>query len=102
MEKFSLFVKFTVQEGKQNTFVEILIDAAKAMEQIEDCEIYLINTVESDPNAVFVYEVWRNKEAHQSSLRLETTQTLIQRAKPFIAGAERIGTFITKGGKGIF
>lgn len=101
MEKFSLFVKFTVQEGKRENLVEILLEAAKSMVQLEDCEIYLVNIVEKELNAVYVYEMWSNEQAHQGSLVLKTTQTLIQRAKPYITGMERIGTFITKGGKGI-
>ncbi|SHG38364.1 putative quinol monooxygenase [Ornithinibacillus halophilus] len=101
MNKFSLFGKFTVQEGKRDTMVDILLEAAESMKIIDECEIYLVNISESEPNSVYVYEVWSNEKAHQTSLTLEATQTLLGRAKPIITGMERISTLLTSGGKGI-
>lgn len=101
MSKLSLFGKFTVQEGERDTMVDILLEAAESMENLDECEIYLVNISESEPNCVYVYEVWSNENAHQASLTLESTQTLIKRAKPIITGIERISTLKTRGGKGI-
>ncbi|PYF08376.1 putative quinol monooxygenase [Ureibacillus chungkukjangi] len=101
MNKFSLFGKFTVQDGERDTLVEILLEAAESMADLIECEVYLINISPDEPNSVFVYEVWSNEEAHQASLTLEATQKLIQRAKPIITGMERISTLKTKGGKGV-
>lgn len=71
------------------------------MKKLDECEIYLVNTSENEPNSVYVYEVWSNENAHKASLQLEVTQTLIKRAKPIITGVERISTLKTRGGKGI-
>jgi len=101
MNKFSLFGKFIVQEGKRDTMVNILLEAAELMKNLDECEIYLVNISENEPNCVYVYEVWSNENAHQASLTLEVTQTLIKRAKPIITGIERISTLQTRGGKGI-
>jgi quinol monooxygenase YgiN len=101
MSKFGLFGKLIATEGNRDTLVEILLEAAESMENLDDCEIYLVNVSHDDANSVFVYEVWTNESAHQASLSLEVTQTLIQRAKPIIAGMERINTLLPKGGKGI-
>ncbi|MCD5322163.1 MULTISPECIES: putative quinol monooxygenase [Pontibacillus] len=101
MNKFSLFGKFMVQEGKRDTMVDLLLEAAESMKHLEDCEIYLVNISESEPNSVYVYEVWSDENAHQASLTLEATKTLIERAKPIITGMERISTLKTKGGKGL-
>ncbi|MEM5012430.1 putative quinol monooxygenase [Niallia taxi] len=100
MDKFSLFGKFTVREGERDTMVNILLEAAESMKNLDDCEIYLVNISESEPNSVYVYEVWSNENAHQASLTLEATQTLIRQAKPIITGMDRISTLKTKGGKG--
>ncbi|MFF2176129.1 putative quinol monooxygenase [Lysinibacillus sp. NPDC058147] len=99
MNKFSLFGKFTIQEGERDTMVDILLEAAESMENLEECEIYLVNVSENEPNCVYVYEVWSNENAHKASLTLESTQTLIKRAKPIITGMERISTLKTRGGK---
>ncbi|CAH0346650.1 putative quinol monooxygenase [Bacillus sp. CECT 9360] len=101
MSKFGLYGKLTAIEGERDTLVEILLDAAQSMDEINDCELYVVNISDNDPDSVFVYEVWSNESAHQASLSLEATQTLIQRAKPIIAGMERVTTLFPKGGKGI-
>jgi quinol monooxygenase YgiN len=101
MNKFSLFGKFTVLKGERDNMVGILLEAAESMKELDECEIYLVHTSESEPEAVYVYEVWSTAAAHQASLALEATQTLIKRAKPLIAGMERISTMEAKGGKGI-
>ncbi|CAM3919398.1 putative quinol monooxygenase [Mesobacillus thioparans] len=101
MSKFSLLNKFLVQEGEKEKMVDILLEAAESMKDLDECEIYLVNISENEPSSVYVYEVWANEDAHQASLSLEATQTLISRAKPIITGIERISTLITKGGKGI-
>lgn len=101
MSKFGLYGKFTVNEGNREKLVEILLEAAESMKSLAECEIYLVNVSDDEPNAVFVYEVWHNADAHQASLSLEVTQTLITRAKPLITGMERISTLEPRGGKGI-
>lgn len=101
MSKFSLFNKFIVQEGKNEDMIEILLEASKSMEDLDECELYLVNTSDNEPSSIYVYEVWTNESSHQSSLSLEVTQRLITRAKPIINGMERISTLKTKGGKGI-
>ncbi|PLT27617.1 putative quinol monooxygenase [Peribacillus deserti] len=101
MSKFSLFGKFSVKEGERDTMVNILLEAARSMETLPECEVYIIHVSEEDPNSVYVYEVWSHEQAHQASLALESTQLLIQRAKPIITGMERISTLTAMGGKGI-
>ncbi|MFJ8260907.1 putative quinol monooxygenase [Rummeliibacillus sp. NPDC094406] len=77
------------------------VGTAESLKNLDEYEIYLVNISEDDPNTVYVYEVRSNETAHQASLTLEATQTLIKRAKPIITGMERISTLTTKGGKGI-
>lgn len=100
MDKFSLFGKFTVEEENRDTLVDILVEAAESLEDLDECEAYIVHTAEGEPDAVYVYEVWKDEQAHQNSLTLESTQTLIKRARPIITGMERISTLTTKGGFG--
>lgn len=101
MSKYGLYGKFTLKEGERDTLVDILMEASQSMKDLAECELYLVNTSDVEPNSVFVYEVWSNENAHQASLSLESTQTLIKRAKPIITGMERISTLKPVGGKGI-
>ncbi|EEK74693.1 quinol monooxygenase YgiN [Bacillus sp. RC55] len=63
--------------------------------------MYIVSTSNDEPNAVYVFEVWSNEDAHKASLTLESTQNLIKRAKPIITGVERISTLNARGGKGL-
>lgn len=71
------------------------------MGHVDGCEIYQVSVSHEEPQAVYVYEVWKDEAAHQASLTLDATQTLIRRAKPLITGMERINTLQTLGGKGL-
>ena len=99
MSKFGLFNRFEVAEGERDTMVDILLEAAESMKDLDECEVYLVNSSKDNPNSVFVYEVWKDAEAHQASLGLEATRTLIARAKPIMTGMERISTLHVEGGK---
>lgn len=99
MSKYGLFGKFTVKEGEHDSMVRILLEAAQSMNELDECEVYLVSTSDTEPNSVFVYEEWKNEDAHQASLGLVSTQTLIKQAKPIITGMERISTLKPMGGK---
>ncbi len=101
MSKFGLYGKLIANEGERNSLVEILLEAASSMEELDDCEIYIVSVSDTEPDTVWVYEVWSDRSAHQASLTLESTQTLIKRAKPIIAGMETINMLSPRGGKGI-
>ena len=78
-----------------------MLDAAESMKDLEDCEAYIVSVAEEEADAVYVYEVRSDEAAHQGSLELEVTQTLIAKAKPIITDMERISTLAVKGGKGV-
>ena len=101
MEKFGIYGKLIAKEGEREQLATILLEAAESMQNLDDCELYLVSVAPDDPNSVYVYEVWSSESAHQGSLSLESTKTLIQRAKPILAGMERISTLIPRGGKGM-
>ncbi|MFP7171190.1 putative quinol monooxygenase [Terribacillus sp. 7520-G] len=101
MQKFGLFGRFLVDKEDREELSEILLEAAKAMGDVEGCEVYQVSLSNEEPQAVYVYEVWKDEAAHQASLALEVTQTLIHRAKPLITGMERLNTLQTLGGLGM-
>ncbi|MBS2967658.1 antibiotic biosynthesis monooxygenase [Metabacillus sp. KIGAM252] len=101
MDRFGLFGKLMAKEGHGEQLAAILLEASHAMKEVTGCELYVVSAAENEPDAVMVYEVWINQEAHQASLKLEATQNLIKQAKPIIAGMERISTLKPIGGKGL-
>ncbi|UQZ34053.1 antibiotic biosynthesis monooxygenase [Paenibacillus sp. PK3_47] len=100
MSKFGMYAKFTAKPGQRDELAEILLEAAAAAEAVEECELYIINFTDSDPDTLWVTEVWSRKEAHAASLTREATRAAIQRAMPLIAGVESI-PLNPVGGKGL-
>ncbi|MBB6670461.1 putative quinol monooxygenase [Cohnella nanjingensis] len=100
MSKYGMYVKFTAIAGGRDALAAILMEAAAGMDGVDGCEIYLVNVSETEPETVWVTEVWRDAEAHQASLRAEGASEMIGRARPLISGVEQI-KLSTLGGKGV-
>jgi quinol monooxygenase YgiN len=55
----------------------------------------------SDPNSLWITEVWQSQEKHEASLSLPSVQEAIRQGRPLIAGfGERFET-IAVGGHGL-
>ncbi|AIQ61541.1 putative quinol monooxygenase [Paenibacillus borealis] len=100
MSKFGMYAKFTAKPGEREALAAILLEAAAAAEPVQECELYIVNLSESEPDILWVTEVWSSAEAHAASLALEATRATIQRAMPLIAGVEPV-KLIPAGGKGL-
>ena len=101
MSRFGMFGKITAVDGKRDELMEILLEASKAMNTLEECELYIVSVKEDEPHSILVMEVWSSKDAHQASLSLEAVKQAIQEGRPMIAGMEIIETFSPVGGKGL-
>lgn len=100
MDKFGMYAKFKAKPGERDRLVDILLEAAAGAGAAPDCELYVVNVSETEPDTVWVTEVWGCAEAHDASLQEEATRAMIQRAMPLIAGVESI-PIRPIGGKGI-
>ncbi|MFF2480890.1 putative quinol monooxygenase [Paenibacillus sp. NPDC058071] len=100
MNKFSMYVKLTACPGKRDELVSLLLEASRSLNNVEGCELYIINESLDDPDAVWVTELWRDAQAHADSLQNEKVQAVIQRARPLIAGVEPV-RLRPVGGKGM-
>ncbi|MEK3883535.1 antibiotic biosynthesis monooxygenase [Paenibacillus sp. PL2-23] len=99
MSKYSMTGKLIAQPGKREELAHILLQAAQGLEDNEDCQLYLVNLDENNPDAIWVMELWTSAEAHAQSLKNPSTVALIQGARPLIAGIEPI-KLRPVGGKG--
>jgi quinol monooxygenase YgiN len=100
MSRFGIYGKFTAHAGKRDALVQALLEAAAGLQSFEGCEVYIINVSETEPDVVWVTEVWRDQAAHQASLAIPGTKDLIQRTRPLIAGIEQT-KLVPVGGKGL-
>lgn len=100
MSKYGAYVKFTAKPGQRDALSGILLEAAAAARNVKECEVYIINLSDAEPDAVWVTEVWSSAEAHKASLDDPETKASIARAMPLIAGVESIPV-TPVGGKGL-
>lgn len=100
MSKFGLYNKITTHAGQRDALLAVLLEAASGMENVPGCELYIVNVSPTEPDVVWVTEVWTTQEAHQASLSKDEVKALIQRGRPLIAGGERI-ELVPIGGKGL-
>lgn len=98
MSAYGCYVKFTARSGQRDALVEQFLSIAALIG--EGCELYLINTSPTEPECVWVTEVWRSQEEHDASLTLESAQAAIKRVLPLLASSPEKIDVLPIGGKG--
>lgn len=98
MMKYGYVNKFTAQSGKRDELVQILLQAAEALQSNQDCSQYLIST-SNEAEAVYVSEIWSSKQAHDASLEPPEIKAVIAKAMPLIANIFNIAEQQIVGGK---
>ena len=69
--------------GRRDELLAILEETGQAV-MMPGCRLYLVAVDETDPDGVWVTEVWQSEEAHVASLQLETVKRQIARARPLL------------------
>lgn len=80
---YGLIGKMTAVSGKRDELAGAMLDGTSAM---PGCLSYVIAHDPSDPDALWITEVWDNKESHAASLALPAVKTAISVGRPLIAG----------------
>ena len=87
--------------GKRDALAANLLRAAAAMESVAACRLYVVSTTESDPNGVWVTEIWDSAEDHAASLTRAHTKAIIAETMPLIGELPQRATKLSvMGGKG--
>jgi quinol monooxygenase YgiN len=95
---YGLIGKMLTAPGKRDEVLAILIDGTAAM---PGCQSYVIAEDPTNPEAIWITEVWDSEASHQASLKLPAVQAAISKARPMIAGfGERFVT-TPRGGLGL-
>ncbi|HEY7374726.1 MAG TPA: antibiotic biosynthesis monooxygenase [Polyangia bacterium] len=99
--KLVLHGRLGAKDGKRDALAANLLRAAAAMESLPARRLYVVSTSESDPDGVWVTEIWDSAEDHAASLKRPETQQLIAETMPRIAALpERADKLALLGGKG--
>ncbi len=93
MASVGRYVKLTAREGQGERLATLLLEVAESLQRTPGCELYLINRSPSDPDVVWVTELWLSQEALDASLETLKTEEGRARANQVLAlvqGNERI------------
>ena len=61
-------MKFTAQAGRGGEVAQLLLRAADSLRETPGCELYVINRSTTDPDVVWVTELWLSQDALDASL----------------------------------
>jgi quinol monooxygenase YgiN len=87
---FGLIAKIKTSAGQRDALIAVLLEGTESM---PGCHSYVVSKDRADPAAIWITEVWRDREAHRASLALASVQQAIARARPLIAAfGERFET----------
>ena len=98
---FGMFGKMMAMPGKRDALVAQMLRAAELMRQVPGCLLYVVSTSTTDPDDIWITELWRDESAHGASLSMPGVRDLIKETMPLLAGAPEGTRFTPVGGKGL-
>jgi quinol monooxygenase YgiN len=98
---YAMTGELQAQPGKRAVLVDILLRAAKLVSAMHGCRSYIVLEDLQDESAVWVFEMWDDKESHDASLKDEQVRSLIAEAMPILAGSPNGSELRVAGGHGV-
>jgi quinol monooxygenase YgiN len=95
---YGLIGKMKAVPGQRDALIKILLDGVSGM---PGCLSYVVAQDPTDPDGIWITEVWDSQESHKASLSLPSVQQAISRGKPLIAGFGEHFETIPVGGHGL-
>ncbi len=101
MNRYGLCGTMMAHPGQRDALLALLLEAAGLVADAPACEVWIVNTMPDNPDAIWVTEIWRSEADHAASLADDDVRALIARARPLIAGFGERFTLEPVGGKGL-
>jgi quinol monooxygenase YgiN len=95
---YGLIGQMKAAPGKRDELVGILSESTEGM---PGCLSYIVAKDATDADALWITEVWTDKDSHAASLKLPAVQAAIARARPIIAGFGHRFETVPIGGVGL-
>ncbi len=95
---YGLIGKMNVVSGQRDALAAILLEGTREM---PGCLSYVIAEDATDPDALWITEVWESQESHRASLSLPAVQAAIAQGRPLIAGFGQRTETVPIGGIGL-
>jgi quinol monooxygenase YgiN len=84
--------------GQRDALAALLLGGVSGM---PGCLSYVVALDLTDPDALWITEVWTDEAAHKASLSLPSVQDAITRGRPLIAGFDSMTKTSPLGGHGL-
>ena len=81
--EYGLIGQMLAQPGQRDALIAILTEGTGSM---PGNFAYLIGEDSANADAIWIVELWENREAHAASLQLPVVQEAIRKGRPLIAG----------------
>jgi quinol monooxygenase YgiN len=95
---YGLIGKFIAADGRRDELIGYLLEGLRDM---PGCLSYIVASDPADETILWVTEAWTDAGSHKASLALPQVQAAIEKARPLIAGMERIAETKPQGGHGL-
>ncbi|HEY2159796.1 MAG TPA: antibiotic biosynthesis monooxygenase [Solirubrobacteraceae bacterium] len=90
MSEVGRYAKATAKSGAGEALAGVLLRVAEMLRDAPGCELYIVNRSPTEPDTVWVTELWRSQEDMDAALKLESAQALMPEVMALVAGFERI------------
>lgn len=95
---YGLIAKITAVAGQRDALAGILLASTA---NVPGCLSYVTALDPSEPDALWITEVWSSQDSHKASLQLPAVQAAIAKGRPLIAGFSNRVETMPIGGHGI-
>ena len=95
---YGLIGQMKAAPGKRDELVAILSEGTEGM---PGCLSYIVAKDAVDADALWITEVWTDKDSHAGSLKLPSVQAAIAKARPILAGFGHRFETVPVGGAGL-
>lgn len=75
--------KLIAVPGRRDELARIILEGTRDM---PGCLAYHVAKDATEPTAIWIHEVWTDREAHTASLGMETVREAMLRGRPLIRG----------------
>jgi quinol monooxygenase YgiN len=95
---YGIIGSITAVSGQRDALVRILLEGIAGM---PGCLSYVVALDPSDPDLIWITEVWESQASHERSLEIPAVREAIGRARPLIAGFGERTVTLPVGGHGL-
>ena len=83
--KFSVYGRMTALPGRRDELIAVLLDGFRAGGENSGLLAYTINKAFDDPDAIWLTQLWIDKEAHDATTRSEPVAAVSRQLPPLLA-----------------